>query len=109
MAARIAHEVRNPLVSIGAAAQVVAEELPSDSPVRGEALAIAWRRLAELEERQGDYAAAAFSLAAAADDEQPDLAQPDLAQRVTDYIAGMTDRYCIREYTELQVPRAFER
>jgi dGTPase len=32
-----------------------------------------------------------------------------LAQRVTDYIAGMTDRYCIREYTELQVPRAFER
>jgi dGTPase len=32
----------------------------------------------------------------------------DLAQRVTDYIAGMTDRYCIREYTELQVPRAFE-
>jgi dGTPase len=33
----------------------------------------------------------------------------DLAQRVTDYIAGMTDRYCIREYTELQVPRAFER
>ncbi len=40
MAARIAHEVRNPLVSIGAAAQVVAEELPLDSPVRGEALAI---------------------------------------------------------------------
>jgi dGTPase len=33
----------------------------------------------------------------------------DLGQRVTDYVAGMTDRYCIREYTELQVPRAFER
>jgi dGTPase len=33
----------------------------------------------------------------------------DLAQRVTDYLAGMTDRYCIREYTELQVPRAFAR
>jgi dGTPase len=33
----------------------------------------------------------------------------DLAQRVTDYIAGMTDRFCIREYTELQVPRAFAR
>jgi len=32
-----------------------------------------------------------------------------LAQRVTDYIAGMTDRYCIRAYTELQVPRAFAR
>ncbi|HMU38074.1 MAG TPA: ATP-binding protein [Pseudomonadota bacterium] len=37
MAARIAHEVRNPLVSIGAAAQVIAEELPSDSPVGKEA------------------------------------------------------------------------
>jgi dGTPase len=33
--------------------------------------------------------------------------EPDLAQRVTDYIAGMTDRYCIREFTELRVPRAF--
>jgi dGTPase len=33
----------------------------------------------------------------------------ELAQRVTDYIAGMTDRYCIRAYTELQVPRAFAR
>jgi dGTPase len=32
-----------------------------------------------------------------------------LAQRVTDYIAGMTDRYCIRAYTELQVPQAFAR
>jgi dGTPase len=29
----------------------------------------------------------------------------DLAERVTDYIAGMTDRYCIRAYTELEVPR----
>jgi dGTPase len=33
----------------------------------------------------------------------------DLAQRVTDYLAGMTDRYCIRRYTELQVPQAFAR
>jgi PAS domain S-box-containing protein len=41
MAARIAHEVRNPLVSIGAAAQVVSEELPSESPVLGEVQAIA--------------------------------------------------------------------
>jgi dGTPase len=32
-----------------------------------------------------------------------------LAQRVTDYLAGMTDRYCIREYTALQVPQAFAR
>jgi dGTPase len=31
----------------------------------------------------------------------------DLAQRVTDYIAGMTDRYCLRAYEELTVPRAF--
>jgi dGTPase len=38
-------------------------------------------------------------------DEQ--AAPADLAQRVTDYLAGMTDRYCIRVYTELQVPRAF--
>jgi PAS domain S-box-containing protein len=40
MAARIAHEVRNPLVSIGAAAQVVEEELPTDSPVLAEVRAI---------------------------------------------------------------------
>jgi dGTPase len=33
----------------------------------------------------------------------------ELAQGVTDYIAGMTDRYCIRAYTELQVPQAFAR
>jgi dGTPase len=32
----------------------------------------------------------------------------DLGQRVTDYLAGMTDRYCIREFTALEVPRAFE-
>jgi dGTPase len=31
----------------------------------------------------------------------------DLATRVTDYLAGMTDRYCIRAYVELQVPHAF--
>jgi dGTPase len=35
--------------------------------------------------------------------------EDELAQAVTDYLAGMTDRYCIREYTELQVPRAFAR
>jgi dGTPase len=32
-----------------------------------------------------------------------------LAAAVTDYLAGMTDRYCIRQYTELQVPQAFAR
>jgi dGTPase len=31
----------------------------------------------------------------------------DLAQRVTDWIAGMTDRYCIRAFEELSVPNAF--
>src|SRR5581483_3727777 len=40
VAARIAHEVRNPLVSIGAAAQVVAEELQPASAVAGEVQAI---------------------------------------------------------------------
>ena len=35
--------------------------------------------------------------------------EAELAQRVTDYLAGMTDRYAIRAYTELQVPRAFAR
>jgi len=33
--------------------------------------------------------------------------EADLAQRVTDYLAGMTDRYCLRAYEELTVPRAF--
>jgi dGTPase len=32
-----------------------------------------------------------------------------LATRVTDYLAGMTDRFCIRAYTELSVPQAFAR
>jgi dGTPase len=35
--------------------------------------------------------------------------EDELAQRVTDYVAGMTDRYSIRQYTELQVPQAFAR
>ncbi|HUB74809.1 MAG TPA: deoxyguanosinetriphosphate triphosphohydrolase [Solirubrobacteraceae bacterium] len=30
-----------------------------------------------------------------------------LAERVSDYLAGMTDRYAIRLYSELQVPQAF--
>jgi len=37
------------------------------------------------------------------------VADADLAERVTDYVAGMTDRYCIRAYTELEVPRVFAR
>jgi dGTPase len=31
----------------------------------------------------------------------------DLGQRVTDYVAGMTDRYCIRAFEALSVPAAF--
>ena len=34
-------------------------------------------------------------------------ATDDLATRVTDYIAGMTDRFCIRVFEELTVPREF--
>ncbi len=34
------------------------------------------------------------------------VADADLGQRITDYIAGMTDRYCIRAFTELSVPHA---
>ena len=30
----------------------------------------------------------------------------DHPQRVTDYIAGMTDRYCIARFTDLAVPEA---
>jgi dGTPase len=30
-----------------------------------------------------------------------------LERRVVDYLAGMTDRYCIRAYEDLAVPRAF--
>jgi dGTPase len=36
-----------------------------------------------------------------------DVADSDLAQRVTDYLAGMTDRFCIRMFRALTVPRSF--
>ena len=42
--------------------------------------------------------------------ESPQLLPPgdsDLATRVTDYLAGMTDRFCIREFERVTVPRAF--
>ncbi|HTA04889.1 MAG TPA: deoxyguanosinetriphosphate triphosphohydrolase [Solirubrobacteraceae bacterium] len=42
-------------------------------------------------------------------DRTPAEAEEALARRVTDYLAGMTDRYCIRLYTELDVPQAFAR
>jgi len=31
----------------------------------------------------------------------------ELARRVTDYLAGMTDRFCIRAFEELNIPSAF--
>jgi dGTPase len=34
-------------------------------------------------------------------------ADADTAQRVTDYLAGMTDRYCIRAFEALTVPESF--
>ncbi len=39
--------------------------------------------------------------------ETPPPGDDDLAIRVTDYIAGMTDRYCIRVFEDLAVPRSF--
>jgi dGTPase len=36
-----------------------------------------------------------------------DRGSDDLATRVTDYVAGMTDRFCIRQFEELVVPREF--
>ena len=43
-------------------------------------------------------------------DEIPDsLPAGELSTRVTDYLAGMTDRYCIRRFEELTVPVAFAR
>jgi dGTPase len=37
----------------------------------------------------------------------PAPAGADLAERVTDYLAGMTDRFCTRAYEALAVPRGF--
>jgi len=37
------------------------------------------------------------------------VAQAPLAQRVTDYLAGMTDRFCVRAFEHLAVPRSFAR
>jgi dGTPase len=34
--------------------------------------------------------------------------EPDIATRVTDYLAGMTDRFCIRTFEELTIPREFQ-
>ena len=37
----------------------------------------------------------------------PGSADADEGQRVTDYVAGMTDRFCIRAFEALAVPRSF--
>ncbi len=37
----------------------------------------------------------------------PSSPDGDLARRVTDYLAGMTDRYCVRMFETLSVPVAF--
>jgi dGTPase len=37
----------------------------------------------------------------------PDAAESDPVQRVVDHVAGMTDRYAMRTYVELTVPRGF--
>jgi dGTPase len=37
----------------------------------------------------------------------PEAATASDAERVVDYLAGMTDRFAIRSYTDLAVPRAF--
>ena len=34
--------------------------------------------------------------------------EEDVARRVCDYVSGMTDRYAIRTYTELRVPKMFK-
>jgi dGTPase len=38
-----------------------------------------------------------------------EVGEDALAQRVTDYVAGMTDRYCIARFTQLEIPQAFAR
>jgi dGTPase len=41
-------------------------------------------------------------------EEIPDsIPDGDLARRVTDYVAGMTDRYCLRAFESISVPVAF--
>jgi dGTPase len=51
-----------------------------------------------------------FDYYAEAPDRLPDgggVPGADLPQRVTDYLAGMTDRYCIRAFEALSVPESF--
>jgi dGTPase len=41
------------------------------------------------------------------EDLPPSIPPGELPRRVTDYLAGMTDRYCIRTFEALNVPVAF--
>ena len=43
----------------------------------------------------------------AAAPDQGAIPEDEAARRVTDYLAGMTDRFCIRVFEELTVPVAF--
>ncbi len=44
----------------------------------------------------------------ASPEEMPESIPPgDVGRRVTDYLAGMTDRFCIRAFEELNVPVSF--
>ncbi len=53
--------------------------------------------------------ASAAGVGGAAAPEGASSEREELARRVTDYLAGMTDRYCIRAFSELEVPQAFAR
>jgi PAS domain S-box-containing protein len=97
MAARIAHEVRNPLVSIGAAAQVVAEELPEGTPVLGEVLAIA-REVRRLDAIVTDFLRFARPRRA-------DRREVDLAQVVRESVALVSERGRAHQLrVELEIP-----
>jgi PAS domain S-box-containing protein len=99
MAARIAHEVRNPLVSIGAAAQVVAEELGAASPVAGEVGAIA-REVKRLDSIVSDFLKFARPRRA-------ELRQCDLAN-VVDETAALVRAKAPETRLELNLERPLE-
>jgi dGTPase len=37
-------------------------------------------------------------------EELPEVGEGDVLQRVTDYVAGMTDRFCIARYRQIALP-----
>ena len=62
------------------------------------------RRPASIEALLDHYLAAPGHRAAFA----PEAAARTRSRGSTDYLAGMTDRFCIREFERLTVPRALE-